>query len=146
MRKPRRALALFLRNDPLWQLLPSRLDRESFALNAMLRGHRASCIGERIARRHGGGEVIIRGRAEDDQLRLEIVNTGVLDVEGAGCGVGLQNIRERLRLLYGHHGTFSLTENRKGQVHAVVVFPLHKAVLEDNNMPLVGLTGRVFLV
>lgn len=95
-----------------------------------------------IARRTGGGEVIIRGRAEDDHLRLEVLNTGVLDVEGAGSGVGLQNIRERLQLLYGHHGTVSLTENRKGQVHAVLVLPLHNAILEDNKVPHAGMTER----
>lgn len=96
-----------------------------------------------IARRAGGGEILIRGRVEDDEwLRLDILNTGVLDAEGVGCGVGLQNIRERLDLLYGHRGTLSITDNREGQVHAIVVLPFNSAILEPNKMPNVGVTDR----
>lgn len=95
-----------------------------------------------IARSPDGGEVIIRGKADSDRLHLDVLNTGVLDTSGAGCGVGLQNIRERLQLLYGAHATLSLTENREGQVHAAVVLPFNNTTFEHTMMPNDGVAAR----
>lgn len=64
-------------------------------------------------------------RREGDCLQLEVANTGRLDVgmpaENKG-GVGLNNLRERLRLLYQDRGRLTLTE-ADGWVYARLSLP-----------------------
>src|SRR5262249_51995111 len=72
-----------------------------------------------------GGNVRIRGALQDQQLILEVENTGSLPQEefaGRGTGTGLANARERLRFLCGSQASLSLTD-RNGTVAAKVVIP-----------------------
>jgi hypothetical protein len=50
-----------------------------------------------------GGHIEIRASAEGGYLQVNVQDTGVGFDMHAGEGVGLANIRERLRLLYGHN-------------------------------------------
>lgn len=65
--------------------------------------------------------VTIRGRVDEGRLRLEVANPGTLverrPAGTAGTGVGLENLRERLRHTHPGRHTFELVEEA-GEVRA----------------------------
>ena len=79
-----------------------------------------------IAKRPEGGDVRIHATAENRALVLLVENTGELaparPTRDGDTQIGLNNIRERLRLLYGDRATLSL-ENGNGVVAATVRIP-----------------------
>jgi sensor histidine kinase YesM len=70
-----------------------------------------------------GGEVWIRGVEDGEVLRLEIADTGVGMYKGGASGLGLSNIRERLKSLYGDKGRLILEENRPTGLKAIIEVP-----------------------
>jgi two-component system, LytTR family, sensor kinase len=76
----------------------------------------------------GEGELSIDIRRDGKRVRMSIVNSGSgLDVERgevARRGVGLANVRDRLRLHYGERGSLSLREVDKGRVNVTIALPL----------------------
>ena len=79
--------------------------------------------------RHGlepkieGGAITISARLEEERLVLEVADTGVGFRDSGSGGVGLENIRERLRLAYGEAGRLSIREGRDGGTIATVTLP-----------------------
>lgn len=70
--------------------------------------------------------VRLGARREGDQLELEVANTGRLDAAmpvDKNTGVGLNNLRERLQLLYHNRGRLTLTE-ADGWVFARLSLPV----------------------
>jgi sensor histidine kinase YesM len=72
------------------------------------------------------GEVHIAGQRSGNRAVLEIRNTGRLRSSTNGIGIGLNNARERLRLLYGNSASLSL-EEANGWVVATVEWPVTEA-------------------
>ncbi len=71
-----------------------------------------------------GGEISIKVDNIDAILRVEVADTGLGTSEGGGGdGVGLSNIRERLRSLYGDKGRLILEENQPSGLKAVIEAP-----------------------
>lgn len=56
-----------------------------------------------VSRRTGPGYVVLRVRYVEDVVRVEVRDSGggLLPSDGLGSGVGLDNVRQRLRLMYG---------------------------------------------
>jgi two-component system, LytTR family, sensor kinase len=75
-----------------------------------------------VACKPEGGEVIIRAKTHDGQLFLQVLNSGELKASPIS-GVGLQNTRERLQLLYGARAHFALEDTRAGHIRASVILP-----------------------
>lgn len=76
-----------------------------------------------IARLPAGGDLVIRATVEKDSLAIEVVNTGKLaESQPQNTQVGIQNTRDRLRILYGERASFVL-QNRDGEVAATVLIP-----------------------
>jgi LytS/YehU family sensor histidine kinase len=79
--------------------------------------------------RHGlepeiqGGEIWIRGTPDGDILRIEITDTGAGLYENSHPGMGIENIRERLKSLYGDKGRLILKENQPSGVKAILEVP-----------------------
>jgi hypothetical protein len=70
-----------------------------------------------------GGTIVISARTMDDMVEVALIDDGVgLSGEGGG-GLGLANIVERLRLLYGPRATLQLRQNAPRGVCAVVRIP-----------------------
>ena len=79
--------------------------------------------------RHGlepkvdGGEVTFGARREGDDVVVEVADTGV----GFGAitqgGVGLENLRARLRLLYPGRGSLSIQDNKPSGARVRVTVP-----------------------
>jgi hypothetical protein len=77
----------------------------------------------------GGGSLWIMARSVDDGVAVTVADDG-LGLGGAassGTGIGLQNLRERLRLTYGGQASFSLTSNFPQGVAATLVLPMPRA-------------------
>ncbi|WP_235297516.1 sensor histidine kinase [Portibacter marinus] len=73
----------------------------------------------------GGGTVKVNVSVKDDQIILRVSNSGSLNSSSdlqQKLGVGLRNISERLRLLYGTKGKLHLGEG-EGMVTAEVSYP-----------------------
>jgi hypothetical protein len=78
-----------------------------------------------IARLPAGGELAVVTAALEGKLRVEITNTGKLsDATEGSSAVGLDNARERLRLLYGDSASLTLAAAGESKVRAEVVIPL----------------------
>ena len=70
-----------------------------------------------------GGTITLKTTTKDDMLLIEVANTGKLSISKDSTQLGLKNIRQRLRLLYGDKATFALEETN-GEVIAKVKIPL----------------------
>ncbi len=81
-----------------------------------------------IATSAAGGTISINARIVDDQLLLEVVDSGPgivspdQDVEGRS-GIGLRNTLERLRTLYDNRYSFALETLRPHGLRVTVVIP-----------------------
>ena len=74
-----------------------------------------------------GGKISVTARRDDERLRLTVADTG-LGIGGgastAGGGVGLDNIRQRLRALFASHARLIVSENVPHGFVAVIDLPL----------------------
>jgi sensor histidine kinase YesM len=79
--------------------------------------------------RHGlepkveGGEVSFRARKADGSVVIEIVDSGVGFASTTRGGVGLANLRDRLKLLYGERATLAIGENPPAGTRVTVRLP-----------------------
>jgi signal transduction histidine kinase len=72
-----------------------------------------------------GGALRVAAEVVDGRLEVTVADTGVgFGVAGtAGTGVGLENIRERLALLYGARASLTVTANPGGGTVATIAVP-----------------------
>ncbi len=92
-----------------------------------------NCIKHGFARKVGPGTITIRSRRELDLAVIEIADDGVglpdeRMVRVRTGGIGLSNVHERLRVLYGNAGRFSLTGSPGNGAIARVEIPYALAV------------------
>ncbi len=79
--------------------------------------------------RHGlepkveGGEVVVGARREGATVRIEVADTGVGFAPTTRGGVGLTNVRDRLRLLYGAAGSLAIGENEPAGTRVILTLP-----------------------
>jgi signal transduction histidine kinase len=74
-----------------------------------------------------GGTIVVRARRLDTGLCVEVTDDGVGLVPAAprpGGGVGLSNLRERLRSLHGNDAQVQLLENQDGGVTSRLLLPV----------------------
>ncbi|HEX7633865.1 MAG TPA: histidine kinase, partial [Noviherbaspirillum sp.] len=74
-----------------------------------------------------GGHIDVRAIQEAGMLKLSVTDTGLgLDgpVRQPGTQLGIANLRERLRVLYGEQASFSLTSNTPCGAAAHITIPL----------------------
>jgi len=70
-----------------------------------------------------GGEISVRAEETGETIRLEVVDTGVGFLEGSSNGIGISNVKERLKSLYGDKGRLMLEENRPSGLKAIIEIP-----------------------
>ncbi len=76
----------------------------------------------------GGGTVWILAKANDREVAVTVADDGRgFSNEGAGTGIGLKNVRERLRLAYGALATFNIVANFPNGVAATITVPASPA-------------------
>jgi sensor histidine kinase YesM len=72
-----------------------------------------------------GGEISINASTHDDVVRIEVADTGKGFSSCNEAGVGIGNVRERIRLLYGAKGRLILEENGPHGIKAIIEVPGH---------------------
>ncbi|QJR15873.1 sensor histidine kinase [Usitatibacter palustris] len=73
----------------------------------------------------GGGSVWIIARSRGNDASITVADDGRgFGGDSAGTGIGLRNIRERLRLAYGDAASFAITSNFPKGVAATITVPL----------------------
>jgi LytS/YehU family sensor histidine kinase len=70
-----------------------------------------------------GGKVKLLTSIENGQLLIEVTNSGKLSSSPNSTQLGLKNIRQRLKLLYGEAATFSIKE-LGNKVVATIIIPI----------------------
>ncbi len=71
-----------------------------------------------------GGEIIITSKLLDSHWQITVVNSGTLLPQSAkNTGVGVNNIKQRLSLVYGDQSSFTL-KAKNSQVIASIILPL----------------------
>ena len=72
----------------------------------------------------GGGTVWILARESEGSVSVTVADDGRgFSEEGGGTGIGLRNVRERLRLAYGDDAGFSILANFPKGVAATITLP-----------------------
>jgi len=75
--------------------------------------------------KYGGGSIWIIARADGADLKVTVADDGLgLNTQASGTGIGLKNLRERLRLAYGDKASFSIVANFPNGVAATIAVPL----------------------
>ncbi|HJW45381.1 MAG TPA: ATP-binding protein, partial [Lysobacter sp.] len=71
-----------------------------------------------------GGNVWILARANDDTVSVTVADDGEgFNNKNSGTGIGLKNVRERLRLVYGASASLAVVANFPAGVAATVTVP-----------------------
>jgi hypothetical protein len=72
----------------------------------------------------GGGTVWIRASSNGTELSVTVADDGGgFNAESSGTGIGLKNVRERLRLAYGNAARFDIAANFPNGVAATITLP-----------------------
>jgi two-component system, LytTR family, sensor kinase len=99
--------------------------------NLLLQPLVENAIKHGISKRVAGGAVRVAGEAQSGHLRLSVYNDGPTlpaNWEGAQKGVGIANLRSRLRILHGADSQLQLRSAEPGGVEVVVSLPLRTAL------------------
>lgn len=74
--------------------------------------------------RTGGGTVWIRARRNEDAVAVTVADDGEgFNTANSGTGIGLKNVRERLRLVYGGDAALAVVANFPAGVAATITVP-----------------------
>ena len=73
-----------------------------------------------------GGSIHVEARRDGEALEVSVADTGVGFSGTGGSGIGLANIRSRLRTLYGAAGLLALASNSPHGVRASMRLPLRE--------------------
>jgi two-component system LytT family sensor kinase len=109
--------------------IPERILRAQVP-NLLLQPLVENAIKHGIAKRVVGGTVHVTGSGDNGTLRLSVCNDGpgiATDVETTQSGVGLANLRTRLRILHGNESELHLQHAVNGTAEVVVTLPFREA-------------------
>jgi hypothetical protein len=98
--------------------------------NLLLQPLVENAIKHGLSRRVSGGEIRVTGAGGDGMLRLTVYNDGPWvqeDMEAAPAGVGLGNLRTRLRILHGDQAGLVLRPAEAGGMEVAVTLPFREA-------------------
>ena len=76
-----------------------------------------------ISRLQNGGTLLIRVREDNGKIQVSVENTGDLKSKGRGTGIGLENLRRRLNILYNKEASFQIDEQPGKLVRARLTIP-----------------------
>ncbi|WP_350291000.1 histidine kinase [uncultured Croceitalea sp.] len=75
-----------------------------------------------ISKLKHGGKIKLKVSIENNGLQIKVINSGKLEISKGSTQLGLKNIKQRLKLLYGEKATFALNE-KEGEVIAEINIP-----------------------
>jgi LytS/YehU family sensor histidine kinase len=71
-----------------------------------------------------GGNIIIQSFLDGDHLKIEVRNDGQLKGKSKREGVGLKNLIERMKILFGHFAELQIENTENNTVTATLKIPL----------------------
>jgi two-component system, LytTR family, sensor kinase len=77
-----------------------------------------------ISQLSAGGDIKIRAVLEQECLRIEVCNEGQLKGKSKREGVGLKNLLERMKILFGHFAELNIENTNDNTVTATLKIPL----------------------
>lgn len=77
-----------------------------------------------ISKKKEGGTIKIHAEKKNKKLHLFITNEGQLNINQPNSGIGLKNLKERLKLYFGNNANLEIKNLNKEQVIASVKTPL----------------------
>ena len=104
--------------------------RDAAIPNLILQPLVENAIKHGIAKRKEGGCVRITASSQDNQLHISVQNDGPAlapDWETTSTGVGVTNVRARLKALYGDGASFVMSARSLGGVEVAITVPLRTA-------------------
>ncbi len=103
--------------------VPDELKQVAFP-TMMLQTLVENAIKHGLEPKSGGGTVWIIARRTDDCVAVTVADDGEgFNAGSSGTGIGLKNVRERLRLAYGAAATFNIVANFPSGVAATISVP-----------------------
>ncbi len=101
-----------------WDAMLPRMILQPLIENALVHG---------IARRESGGDILLSARAADGRLTVSIENDLPDTLPASqGEGIGLANVRERLRVVYGTAQQMHFTPDAGGRARVTLAVPLRR--------------------
>jgi sensor histidine kinase YesM len=82
-----------------------------------------NCIKHGLEPKIEGGRIDIRASVEGRMLQVDVIDDGIGFNIHAGDGVGLANVRERLRILYGNRAQLVIEKPLIGGTQASIRIP-----------------------
>lgn len=76
-----------------------------------------------IEKRKNGGFINVIIQEEGDFIKIDVENSGKLNLESNKSGIGLNNLKERLLLQYNGNATFEIKEKNDETVLAIILLP-----------------------
>jgi sensor histidine kinase YesM len=76
-----------------------------------------------ISRLQKGGLLLISIRTKSNKAIVSVENTGNLKSKNSGTGIGLENLKRRLKILYKAEASFSIEEQNENTVRATLTIP-----------------------
>ncbi|EDP98398.1 histidine kinase [Kordia algicida OT-1] len=77
-----------------------------------------------IATQKNGGKITVIVTDNNEEIILQVNNTGNLKTDSNSTKIGVHNIKKRLELLYGEKATFTLDET-ENEVQAIIKIPVN---------------------
>jgi signal transduction histidine kinase len=85
-----------------------------------------NCIKHGLEPKPGGGTVMICAETHENRLQITVADDGVgLQTGTSGTGLGLRNVRERLKLTFGDSAQCALAVNSPSGMKATISIPLN---------------------
>jgi LytS/YehU family sensor histidine kinase len=76
-----------------------------------------------------GGKISVTSRMNHNTLKIEVMNSGRLLERSDSTQIGLANVRERLRLLYGDGAALVLRNDGPDSVLAEITIPVQRSTV-----------------
>jgi len=102
-------------DEQLTKILIPPLSIQALVENAIKHG---------IDKRKEGGLIEVKVEKNDDALKISVQNSGKLNGEKKPLGLGLKNLKERIKLQFNGKATFDITEFRGESVLATILIPV----------------------
>lgn len=85
-----------------------------------------NAIKHSVSKNTEGGQLTVRTQLDAQNLRLEVINTGQLQVlkDTKNGGIGIENTKRRLAMLYADKASFAIQNLNEHEVIATVRLPL----------------------
>jgi LytS/YehU family sensor histidine kinase len=78
-----------------------------------------------ISKSKNGGEITLNVHKNNKALHIDILNTGHYNPKPDSDGLGIENTKERLQLLYEEKAIFNIENEGINKVHTHIEIPLH---------------------